>query len=69
MLRLKGPHHMNEQARRIWKTPEGVGLLRKMLAGEPLDGRDRDALDALKRADPPKLTQTTADFAPQPPHN
>jgi len=22
---------MNEQARRIWKTPEGVGLLRTML--------------------------------------
>lgn len=45
---------MNEQARRIWKTPEGVSLLRKMLAGGPLDVQDRQTLDTLKRADPPK---------------
>lgn len=30
---------MNEQARRIWKTPEGAGLLRQMLAGGPLDAQ------------------------------
>ena len=48
---------MNEQARRIWKTPEGVGLLRKMLAGGPLDVQDRQTLDTLKRADPPKPQQ------------
>jgi hypothetical protein len=60
---------MNEQARRIWKTPEGVSLLRKMLAGETLEGQDRETLDALKRADPPKLAQTPADSAPQTPHD
>jgi len=48
---------MNEQARRIWKTPEGVGLLRKMLAGEDIDAQDRQTLADLKRADPPKLAQ------------
>jgi len=53
---------MNEQARRIWKTPEGVGLLRTMLAGGPLGERDRQTLADLKRADPPK-----AHPQPQPP--
>ncbi len=48
---------MNEQARRIWKTPDGAGLLRKMLAGGPLDAQDRHTLANLKRADPPKLAQ------------
>lgn len=38
---------MNEQARGIWKTPEGVGLLRKMLAGGPLDERDRQTLNEI----------------------
>ncbi len=54
MVRPKGQHDMNEQARRIWKTPEGVGLFRKMLAGGPLDVQDRQTLAELKRADPPK---------------
>jgi len=48
---------MNEQARRIWKTPEGVSLLHKMLAGGPLDEQDRQTLAELKRADPPKPVQ------------
>lgn len=45
---------MNEQARRIWKAPEGVSLLRKMLEGDPLDEQDRQTLADLRRADPPK---------------
>ena len=57
---------MNEQARRIWKTPEGVALLRKMLDGGPLDGQDRQTLAELKRADPPK-NQTQTQTQPQPP--
>lgn len=48
---------MNQQARRIWKTPEGVGLLRKRMAGEAVDVQDLQKLGDLKRADPPKLAQ------------
>ena len=53
---------MNEHARRIWKTPEGVSLLHKMLEGGPLDGQHRQTLADLKRVDPPK-----AHPQPQPP--
>lgn len=51
---------MNAQARRIWKTPEGVGLFRKMLAGGPLDAQDWQTLAELKRADPPKQHPVSA---------
>lgn len=45
---------MNEESRRIWNSPEGVSLLKAMLAGAPLDEKDRQALAELKQADPPK---------------
>lgn len=55
---------MNEQAHRIWKTPEGVDLLRKMLAGGPLSEQDRQTLNELKRADPPKPVQSIKQAKP-----
>lgn len=48
---------MNEQAKKLWKTPQGASLLGKMLDGEPLSQQDKETLEQLKQADPPKISQ------------
>ena len=45
---------MNEQAKKLWKTPQGASLLGKMLDGKPLSPQDQQHLQKLKQADPPK---------------
>ncbi len=45
---------MNEQAKKLWKTPQGGSLLGKMLKGEALTPQDEQHLQKLKQADPPK---------------
>lgn len=46
---------MNEAARKLWKTPQGASLLGKMLGGQPMTPQDRQHLEKLKQADPPKV--------------
>ena len=48
---------MNEQAKKLWKTPAGGSLMAKMLSGEPLAPADQAHLLALKQADRPKIIQ------------
>jgi hypothetical protein len=49
---------MNEEASKLWKTPQGASLLSKWLQGKPMDPADQEHLAKLKKADPPKLPQT-----------
>ncbi len=54
---------MNEEARRIWKTPEGASLFQSMLAGlkpDQVSPEQRETLERLKRADPPNPGQAAA---------
>lgn len=46
---------MNEEARKLWKTPAGGSLMAKMLSGEPMAPEDRELLDNMKALDPPKM--------------
>lgn len=48
---------MNEEARAIWKSPQGVSLLKTMLSGKKPDQispEERETLERLKKSDPPK---------------
>lgn len=55
---------MNEEARKLWRTPAGGSLLAKMLSGEAMAPADQAHLQALKAADPPKMQPPAQ---PQPP--
>lgn len=48
---------MTPEGRKIWNSPQGVSLLRAMLAGQAPDQQQQQTLQQLKRADPPKLAQ------------
>ncbi len=48
---------MNEQAKKIWNSPQGVGLFRSMLAGQQPSPQQQQALGQLKQADPPKINK------------
>lgn len=48
---------MNKQARKIWNSPQGLGLFKQMLAGQQPSPQQQPTLDQLKQADPPKLDQ------------
>ncbi len=51
---------MNEEAKKVWNSPQGVSLFKKMLAGKQPDPQDRKTLDQLKRADPSKTAKPKA---------
>ena len=57
---------MNPQARKLWKTPAGAGLLGKMLSGQSLSPQDQRHLQKLKQADPGTLAQGPEQGSPQP---
>ena len=57
---------MNEQAKKIWNSPQGVGLFRSMLAGQQPSPQQQQALGQLKQADPPQIKQPTNPPASQP---
>ncbi len=49
---------MKEEAKKLWKTPQGASLLRSMLAGkmpDEISPEERETLNQLKEADPPHL--------------
>ena len=46
---------MNEAARKIRKSQDGHSLFAAMLERQPLTPKQQETLQALKRADPPKL--------------
>ena len=48
---------MNEEAKKLWKTPQGASLLQSMLSGKPMSPQDQQHLLNLKQADPPKMQQ------------
>lgn len=45
---------MNEQAKKIWNSPQGLSLFKSMLAGQTPDQQELQTLQQLKQADPPK---------------
>lgn len=51
---------MNQASRRIWKSPAGHSLFAAIFDRQPLTPQQQETLDALKRADPPKLDQHPA---------
>ena len=54
---------MNEQARKIFKTPKGAAVFRKILNAEPFSQDDRATLMELERVDPSTIRQPAG--APQ----
>ena len=54
---------MNEEARKIWRSPQGVSLFKKMLGGvkpDQISNEDRETLSKLEQADPSKIRQPSA---------
>ena len=46
---------MNEQAKKLWNSPQGVSLFKSMLAGQQPSPQQQQTLHQLKQADPPKM--------------
>ncbi len=44
---------MKQEARKIWKSPQGASLLDGMLKGEPPKAQAKATLERLKKAHPP----------------
>ena len=43
---------MNEEARKLWKTPLGASVFSKWMAGETLSEKEQQHVEKLKKADP-----------------
>ena len=52
---------MNEEAKKLWKTPQGESVLSKWMKGEALSPQDQEHLQRLKQADPPNMQQPKID--------
>ena len=47
---------MNPQAKKIWRSPKGASLFRKMLYGQPITSVDRQTLNELKLTEIPQAS-------------
>ena len=45
---------MNQQARKIWNSPQGVNLFQQMLSGKPLQAQHNQVVQQLKQIQPPQ---------------
>ena len=45
---------MNQQARKIWNSPQGVNLFQQVLSGKPLQAQHNQVVQQLKQAQPPQ---------------
>lgn len=43
---------MNQQARKIWNSPQGVNLFQQMLSGKPLQAQHNQVVQQLEQAQP-----------------
>lgn len=57
---------MNEEARKIWKTPAGHSLFAAIFDRRPLTPQQQATADQLKRVDPPKLAKQPPRPPPSP---
>jgi hypothetical protein len=54
---------MNEEARKLWKTPLGGSILSKWMTGETLNEEEQQHVQKLKKVEP----STPKDDKPSPP--
>lgn len=53
---------MNEQSRKIYKTPKGAAVFRKILYAQPFGPEDRETLMNLERVDPTTIRQPASNL-------
>lgn len=53
---------MNEQARKIYRTPKGQAVFRKILHAQPFSPEDKETLAALEKADPSTIRQPASNL-------